>query len=62
MHNFTANLGYFMELAKESFKNKINVSGNFRFYPRQPRIPDIQLVAMSVQAEGIGSEPSLRPN
>ena len=58
MHNFTANLGHFMKLAKESFKNEIDVSGNFKFYPRQPKISDIQLVAMVVlaEAEGIDSE------
>src|ERR1017187_3061473 len=58
MHNFTANLAYFMELAKESFKDEIDVLGNFKFYPRQPKIPDIQLIAMSIlaEAEGIDSE------
>jgi hypothetical protein len=58
MHNFTANLGYFMNLAKECFKIDIDRSGNFRFYPRLPKISDIQIIAMSVlaEAEGIDSE------
>jgi Transposase DDE domain len=58
MHNFTANLSYFIELAKECFKNDINDTGNFRFYPRQPKLSDIQLIAMSAlaEAEGIDSE------
>ena len=58
MHNFVANLHHFAELAKESLKDELDAFGNFQFYPRQPKISDIQLVAMVVlaEAEGIDSE------
>ncbi len=58
MPNFVANLCHFTELAKESLKDELNPLGSFQFYPRQPKISDIQLVAMIIlaEAEGIDSE------
>jgi hypothetical protein len=58
MHNFTANLDYFIELTKQAFLGEIDLSGNFQYYPKQPKVPDIQIIAMAVlaEAEGIDSE------
>jgi hypothetical protein len=58
MHNFEANLGYFTEIAKEMFRMDTDQYGNFQYYPRMPKMSDIQVIAMAVlaESEGIDSE------
>ena len=58
MHNFLANLDFFLDIAKAEFGNQIDQDGNFYFYPKEPKVPDIQIIAIVLlaEAEGIDSE------
>jgi hypothetical protein len=58
MHNLPAKIARIEALCKDIFEEKINLKGNFRFYPREPKMPDCQVVALWLCAlcEGIQSE------
>jgi hypothetical protein len=53
MHNLRANFRKFLAIAKSVFRDEIDVQGNFRFYPNKPKIPDIQIIALSCLAESL---------
>lgn len=54
MHNLSSNFQLFLDIAKSVFKSAINAQGNFKFYPRQPKLCDCEILALSVTAESIG--------
>jgi hypothetical protein len=53
MHNLRANFRKFLAIAKSVFRDEIDVQGNFRFYPNKPKMPDIQIIALSCLAESL---------
>jgi hypothetical protein len=54
MHNLSSNFHLFLDITKSVFKSSVNADGNFKFYPRQPKLSDCQMIALSVTAESIG--------
>ena len=54
MHNLSSNFHLFLDITKSVFKSSINVDGNFKFYPRLPKLSDCQIIALSITAESIG--------
>jgi len=54
MHNLSSNFYLFLDITKSVFKSSIRADGNFKFYPRQPKMPDCQIIALSITAESIG--------
>lgn len=54
MHNLSTNFALFLEITKSVFKSSVNSYGNFRFYPRLPKLSDCQIIALSLTAESIG--------
>ena len=54
MHNLSSNFHLFLDITKSVFKSSVNANGNFKFYPRQPKLSDCQIIALSITAESIG--------
>ena len=54
MHNLSSNFYLFLDITKSVFKSSINTDGNFKFYPRRPKLSDCQIIALSITAESIG--------
>ena len=54
MHNLSSNFYLFLDITKSVFKSSINADGNFKFYPRQPKMSDCQIIAVTITAESIG--------
>jgi hypothetical protein len=54
MHNLSSNFYLFLDTTKSVFKSSITADGNFKFYPRQPKLSDCEILALSVTAESIG--------
>lgn len=54
MHNLSSNFRLFLDITKSVFKSSIRADGNFKFYPRQPKMSDCQIIALSITAESIG--------
>jgi len=54
MHNLSSNFHLFWDITKSVFKSSINADGNFKFYPRKPKMSDCQIIVPSVSAEYIG--------
>lgn len=54
MHNLSSNFNLFLDITKSVFKSSINADGNFKFYPRKPKLSDCQIIALCVTAESIG--------
>lgn len=53
MHNIRTNFRKFHDICKELFKDEIHKSGNFQFYPKAPKMTDLQLVALSLCMEAL---------
>ena len=75
MHNIKTNFGRFYRICKELFEDEADSKGNLQFYPRCPKMADLQVISLSciMEALGIDSEnllwsklktdyPSLFPN
>jgi IS5 family transposase len=54
MHNLSSNFCLFLNITKSVFKSCINNEGNFKFYPRLPKLSDCQIIALCITAESIG--------
>lgn len=54
MHNLSTNFRLFLDIAKSVFKSSINHDGNFKFYPRKPKLSDCEILALTLAAESIG--------
>lgn len=54
MHNLSSNFHLFLDITKSVFKSSINSDGNFRPYPRKPKLSDCQVLALSITAESMG--------
>src|SRR4249919_3274141 len=58
MHNIRTNFCKFYGICKELFKNETDNKENFRFYPVQPKMNDLEVVSLAccMEALGIDSE------
>ena len=54
MHNLRTNFDKFFDLTKSIFKNRINDSGNLRFYSNKPKMTDCEIIALSLTSESLG--------
>lgn len=54
MHNLSSNFHLFLDIAKSVFKSSVKADGNFKFYPRKPKLSDCQIIVLSITAEPIG--------
>ena len=54
MHNLRTNFDKFFDLTKSIFKERINSSGNLRFYSNKPKMTDCEIIALSLTSESLG--------
>jgi hypothetical protein len=54
MHNLSSNFRLFLDITKSVFKSSINSQGNFKAYPRKPKLYDCQILALAIAAEALG--------
>ena len=54
MHNLRTNFDKFFDLTKSIFKDRINSSGNLRFYSNKPKMTDCEIIALSLTSESLG--------
>ncbi len=54
MHNLKTNFDKFFNITKSVFKDLLNKSDNFYFYPNKPKLSDCEIIALSVTGESIG--------
>jgi hypothetical protein len=53
MHNIKTNFDHFMKICKEYFKNDVDRHGNFKFYPKLPKMSDLEIIGLSVTMEAL---------
>jgi hypothetical protein len=53
MHNLKTNFDKFFNITKLVFKDRLNHSDNFFFYPNKPKLSDCELIALSVTGESL---------
>jgi len=54
MHNLKTNFDKFFNITKSVFKDRLNQSDNFYFYPNKPKLSDCEIIALSVTGESLG--------
>ena len=54
MHNLRTNFDKFFDLTKSILKERINSSGNLRFYSNKPKMTDCEIIALSLTSESLG--------
>ena len=54
MHNIKKNFGRFYGICKEFFEDEADSKGNLQFYPRAPKMTDLQVIALSCLMESLG--------
>ena len=54
MHNLKTNFDKFFNITKSVFKDCLNESDNFFFYPNKPKLSDCEIIALSVTGESLG--------
>jgi len=54
MHNLRSNFDKFFDLAKSVFKDRINSSGNLKYYSNKPKMSDCEIIALSLTSESLG--------
>lgn len=54
MHNLASNFRLFFQITKSAFTHVILADDNFKFYPRKPKLSDIEIIALALTAESIG--------
>jgi len=54
MHNLKTNFDKFFNITKSVFKDRLNESDNFFFYPNKPKLSDCEIIALSITGESIG--------
>ena len=54
MHNLYTNFKHFFTIVGQVFSDQLDSSGNFRFYPRRPKLSDQQVIALTLTAEAMG--------
>lgn len=51
MHNIKANFDIFMGICKKTLKKEVDRSGNLRFYPRSPKMNDLEIISLAITME-----------
>lgn len=54
MHNLKTNFDKFLSITNSFFCDIIDNSGNFQSYPKQPKMSDCEIIALSLTGESIG--------
>ncbi len=54
MHNLKSNFDKFFNISNSVFKNRIDKSDNFMFYPHKPKMSDCEIIALTLTGESIG--------
>jgi len=54
MHNLRSNFDKFLDLTKSVFKDRINSSGNLKYYSNKPKMTDCEIIALSLTSESLG--------
>ena len=54
MHNLDTNFKKILEITKTVFADELNQYGNFKNYPRIPKLSDAEVIALTISAEAIG--------
>jgi hypothetical protein len=54
MHNIKANFGRLYRICKEIFEGETDRKGNLQYYSRQPKMADLQIIALSCTMEALG--------
>lgn len=54
MHNLKTNFDKIFIITKSFFSGSIDVDGNFKYYPRKPKMSDCEIITMSILCESIG--------
>jgi hypothetical protein len=54
MHNIKSFFGIICPICKEIFEKDVDRHGNFQFYPRKPKLSDLQVVTLSCLTEALG--------
>jgi len=54
MHNIKTNFGRFYRICKEFFEGEADSKGNLQFYPREPKMGDLQVISLSCLMESLG--------
>jgi hypothetical protein len=54
MHNLKTNFNKFFNITKSVFKDRLNQSDNFHFYPNKPILSYYEIIALSVSGESFG--------
>lgn len=54
MHNLKTNFDKIYKIVKSSLSSKLDVNDNLQFYPRQPKMNDCSIIALSICAESLG--------
>lgn len=54
MHNLRSNFDKFLDLTKYVFKDRINSSGNLKYYSNRPKMSDCEIIALSLTSESLG--------
>jgi hypothetical protein len=54
MHNIKANFGRFFGICKEFFEDEVDGKGNLQYYPRRPKMTDIQVISLALVMEALG--------
>ncbi len=54
MHNLKTNFDKFFNITKSVFKDRLNQSDNFFFYPNRPKLSDCEIIALSITGESLG--------
>lgn len=54
MHNLKTNFDKIYKIVKSSLSDKLNGQDNLQFYPRQPKMNDCSIIALSICAESLG--------
>jgi hypothetical protein len=54
MHNLQTNFDKIISETKRYFATELDENGNFKFYPRKPKLSDIEVISLSLTAEALG--------
>lgn len=54
MHNLKTNFDKFFSITNSFFKKSIDKHGNFKSYPKPPKMSDCEIIALSLTGESIG--------
>lgn len=54
MHNIKTNFGRFYRICKEFFEDEADSKGNLQYYPRSPRMADLQVISLACTMEALG--------